>query len=178
LEVENDLADLEGFLRLPPERIKQLRKALDYLDNLSPEQRAILLRDVTARQNSISQLRTAIHDDMQLLTPAERSILASYWRSLFAEELQALIKRFNDAGANADARKEIIQEMLKAAKDKGIQATPANTDRPPGGPRGNSPQGARGKGTSGNNRAGARPAGTIATASKPLPAPASTSATN
>jgi hypothetical protein len=178
LEAGNDLTVLEGFLRMSPERIKQLRKALDYLDDMSPEQKAILLRDVTARQNSIIQLQTAIHDDLQTLTPTDRNILAAYERTLLPEELQALIKRFDDAGTNVDARKQIIQEILKTAKDKGIQGTPANLDRPPGGQRGNTPQGGRGRGPAGSNRGGTRPAGAIGTDSKSNPAPSNTTATN
>jgi hypothetical protein len=139
----NDLADLARFLSLPPERITQLRKALDYLDSMSKAQRDALLRDVQARQNSLRQLRQDINTDLQQLSPADRSILGRYGASLFPEDLQALIKRFHDAGDNADARKAIVQEMLKKAADLGIKAAPPSP--PNTGPRGGPPMPGRGR---------------------------------
>jgi len=144
----NDLAILEQFLRQPPARITQLRKALDYLDNMTPAQRDALLRDLQARRQNITLLRTEISVELKALTAAERDILNRYWVTLFPEDIQVLHKRFQDAGTNADVRKAIIQEMLKAAADKGIKPTPQMN----AGQRGGSP-GGRGRG-SGNGRNG------------------------
>jgi len=138
----NDLGDLARFLSLPPERITQLRKALEYLDSMTQAQRDALLRDVRARQNSLRQLRQDISADLQNLSPADRSIIGRYGAALFPEDLQALIKRFHDAGDNADARKAIIQEMLKKAAEQGIKPAPPGPDRasqPNGAMRGGPP---------------------------------------
>ena len=154
----NDLGILEQFLRQSPEQISRLRKALDYLDNMTPAQRDVLLRDLQARQQSITALRTEISADMRQLSTADQGILRRYWVTLFPEDIQALLKRFQDAGTNADARKALIQEMLKAAADKGIRATPNNPgDRGPGpgGPQRGGPPGSRG-------RAGGGPRGSSA----------------
>lgn len=158
----NELADLEGFLRLAPERITQLRKALDYLDSMTPLQRDALLRDVQSRQNLIRQLHQEISGDLQPLAQSDRSILGRYEVTLFPEALQTLIKRFQDAGADAAARKAIIQEMLKDAADKGILAAPPN---PPGnGARGNSTNGGRGRTPTNNGRNPRPPASAASTA--------------
>lgn len=155
----NDLADLAKFLSLPPARITQLRKALDYLDNMSQAQRDVLLRDVQARQNSARQLRQDINTDLQQFSASDRSILARYEATLFPEDLQLLIKRFHDVEADAAARKSIIQEMLKTATDKGIKAQPPPTDHP--NPTGG---GGRGKNSAGNGGSAATtPAASAAT---------------
>ncbi len=159
----NDLAILEQFLRQPPARITQLRKALDYLDNMTPAQREVLLRDLQARRQNIGLLRTEISVELKALTPSERDILGRYWVTLFPEDIQVLHKRFQDAGTNADERTAIVHEMLKAAADKGIKALPAPPDRgmsPSGAQRG-SASGSRGRGTSSGR--GGQASGTPAT---------------
>jgi hypothetical protein len=151
----NELADLEGFLRLPPDRITQLRKALDYLDSMTQLQRDALLRDVQARQNSIRQLRQEINGDTQKLSVADQSILARYEVTmLFPVAIQNLIKRFQDAGPDAKARGAIMQEMLKDAGDKGITAAPPN--RPGNATRSNSTNPGRSRLSPDNGR-GAHP---------------------
>jgi hypothetical protein len=163
-----NLQSLQRFLSLPPESLAHLRKALDYLDNMPQADRDALLRDVEARINSIRQLHQEINADLQQLSPSERDVLGLYESTLFPEEIQALIKRFHDTGADTGARKLIIQELLKAAADKGIKATPPN---PPGnGARGASTTTGRGRNPSGNGRAGQRPPSAASIA----PAPANT----
>ncbi len=164
----NDLAILEQFLRQPPARITQLRKALDYLDNMTPAQRDVLLRDLQARRQNIALLRTEISPELKALTNGERDVLNRYWVTLFPEDIQVLHKRFQDAGTNADARKTIIQEMLKAAADKGIKANTAPPDRgmPPGGNQRGSTPGGRGRGTGSGRSASGTTASAPATGSR------------
>ncbi len=152
----NELADLEGFLRLPSDRITQLRKALDYLDSMTQLQRDALLRDVQARQNSIRQLRQEITGDLQQLSPSDRSILDRYEVTmLFPVAIQNLIKRFQDAGPDAKTRQAIIQEMLKDAADNGIKAAPPT--RLGNGARSNSTNPNRERASPDNGRAGHSP---------------------
>ena len=154
--IESDLSNLERFLSLPPDRLKQLRSTIDYLDNMTQAQRDALLRDVQARQNSITQLRAVMRTDVQQLSQSDQIILGAYERTLFAEDLQALITRFENAGQNTDARKQIIQDMLKAAAAKGIHAPAAGTDRQPSVNRGNTPPGGRGRPQTDGSRSGNR----------------------
>jgi hypothetical protein len=125
----NDLGDLEQFLSLSPERITQLRKALDYLDNMSQAQREALLRDVKAWQFNVRQLRQEIKPDQQVLTRSEQFILNRYEAMLSPEDLHALFTRFHGVAADQAKRQSIIQEMLQAAADNGIKAPPPNPPR-------------------------------------------------
>ncbi len=143
LQAENDLGTLDWILGLPPERLAALSKALENVEKMPQAERDALRHEIQARMKSLGQLSQAIRGDVQQFTPAERGVLRRYLLTLYVNELQTLEDRFKEAAANADARKQIIQEMLKAAADKGIKPEPTDRNQP-GGPRGGPSNGGRG----------------------------------
>jgi len=161
LPVETDIGQLQNFLNVPPERLEQMRKAIEYLENMPPGELAALRQ----RMHSIQELGQEIRGDIRALPkPEDRSILNRYMLTLYPEDIKPLLKNFQDAKDKPDVRKEIVQDMLKKAVANGIK--PIDRGTPAGGRGGN-----RGRGA--NNDAGR---GMVHP--ETAPAPAATSTTN
>ncbi len=134
LPVETDIGQLQRFLSMPPERLEQMRKAIEYLENMPPGQLAALRQ----RMHSIQELSQEIRGDIRgLPKPEDRSILGRYLMTLYPEDIQPLLKNFQDAKDKPVVRQQIIQDMLKKAVANGIKPDPNATDRgaAPGSPR-------------------------------------------
>jgi hypothetical protein len=147
LPEEMDISQLQRFLSVSPERLEQMRKTIEYLEKMPPGE-LIALRQ---RVHSIQELTQEIRADIRLLpTVEDRSILNRYVYTLYPEDIQPLLKSFQDAKDKPAVRQQIIQDMLKKAVANGIKPDPNASDRGamPGGPRGN-------RGRNPNNNAGA-----------------------
>jgi len=163
LPVETDIVQLQRFLSLSPERLKKLRETIDHLDNMPFAERMAWSREVNLRLQSIQSLGQEIRGDIrELPKPEDRSILNRYMMTLYPEDIQPLIKNLQDAKDKPDARKQIIQDMLKKAVANGIKPDTHANDRgtPPSGTRG----GNRGRGSNPNaSRGTPTPAPAVAT---------------
>jgi hypothetical protein len=151
LSVETNLVDLQRFLSMSPERLKKLRETIDNLDNMPLAERVAWSQEVNRRLQSIRDLSQEIRGDIRTLPKAEdRSIINRYMMTLYPEDIQPLLKNFQDAKDKPDARQLIIQDMLKKAVANGIKPDPNATDRGP------TPNGSRGgnRGRNGNNDLG------------------------
>ena len=126
LPAETDIAQLQRFLSMPPERLEQMRKAIEYLENMPPGE-LVALR---LRMHSIQELSQEIRGDIrELPKPEDRSILGRYLMTLYPEDVQPLLKGLQEAKDKPEARKQIIQGMLKKAVANGIKPDPRATDR-------------------------------------------------
>jgi hypothetical protein len=164
LTEEMDISQLQRFLSVPPERLEQMRKTIEYLEKMPPGE-LIALRQ---RVHSIQELSQEIGRDIRALSKADdRSILYRYLYTLYPEDIQPLLKSFQDAKDKPSVRQQIIQDMLKKAVANGIKPDPNAPDRGalPGGPRGN-------RGRNPNNEGGAgQHSGPPAPAAIPPPVP-------
>jgi len=132
LPVETDIRQLQQFLSLSPERLKKLRETIDNLDNMPLAERIAWSQEVNRRVQSIQSLGQEIRGDIrELPKPEDRSILSRYMMTLYPEDIQPLLKNLQDAKDKPDARKVIIQDMLKKAVANGIKPDPRATDRGP-----------------------------------------------
>jgi len=133
LTEEMDISQLQRFLSASPERLEQMRKAIEYLEKMPPGE-LIALRQ---RVHSILELSQEIRGDIRTLPKVEdRSIVNRYVYTLYPEDIQPLLKSFQDAKDKPAVRQQIIQDMLKKAVANGIKPDPNATDRGamPGGP--------------------------------------------
>lgn len=167
MQVDNDLRTLEFILSLPPERLTALRKAIENVEKKPQAERDQLKREIQVRMQSLAQLRTEMNADTKSLSFSDQSVLRKYLLTLYTDQVQALQDRFQKA-ATPEARKAIVQELLKTAADKGIKPDPA----PDRNPAPNGGRGGRGgpNGPNDNGRGGPR-SGDAVRPPMPMPLP-------
>ncbi len=151
MQVDNDLRTLELILSLPPERLTALRKAIENVEKKPQAERDQLKREIQVRMQSLNQLRMDMNAETKALSYEDNSVLRKYLLTLYTDQLQALQDRYHKA-ETPEARKAIVQELLKTATDKGIKPDPAPTQNgrggrggPPNGPGGNNNNGRGGQ---------------------------------
>jgi hypothetical protein len=167
MQVDNDLRTLDWILSLPPERLTALRKAIENVEKKPQAERDQLKREIMVRIQSLGQLRNEMAAETKTLSFGDQSVLRKYFLTLYTDQIQALQDRFHKA-ETPEARKAIVQELLKTATDKGIKPDPApdRNQAQPGG-RGGRNGGPNGTGDNGG-RGGPRGNGA---ARPPMPAP-------
>ena len=127
------------FITLPPDRLTELRKLLDKLDDMSAEDKAALRERVMQQMALLQQLRQAVGPATRGLSPRDRDVLRRYYFSLVPEDTQAWLDRAKTQ-TSPDQLKAIVRDMLTSAATRGIAPDPKLSDNPadagPPGPNG------------------------------------------
>lgn len=91
-EVE-DLGALHRFLSLPPERLAEIRKTIEYIEAMTSEEREALRNRVSALRESQIELLRLTREGLEALPPEEKIVLNDYWTGLDADERMRQRKR-------------------------------------------------------------------------------------
>ncbi len=139
---ETNLQTVEWILSLPPEKLTALRKALQNVEAMPQAERDALRLEIQNLRNSIVAFNQDNRADVMQLSQPDRSVLQQYLLKLHPNDVQALDTQMQNA-KTPEARKAILDGVLKTAADWGIKPESPNRGGP-GGPRGNPPPGTRG----------------------------------
>jgi hypothetical protein len=137
------------FINLSPERLTELRKLIDKLDDMSAEDKAALKERVMQQMALIRSLRDALGGGIRTLSPRDRDVLRRYYVSLNPEDTQAWVDRAK-AAKSPEETDAVVRDMLTSAVARGITPNPDYSDKPPGPP----PGGPGGPGGPGDRRNG------------------------
>jgi hypothetical protein len=132
---------LANFVNLTPERLSELRKLIDKLDDMSVEDREALRERVMQQMQLLQELRRDVGPATREMSPRDRDVLRRYYFSLVPEDTQAWLDRAKAQPA-PDQMKALVRDMLTSAATRGIAPDTKLSDKPvdasqgPGGPGG------------------------------------------
>jgi hypothetical protein len=126
------------FITMPPEHLAEVRKLIDRLDDMSPEDKAALQQRVLQQVAVLKALYDALGPAPRQFSLRDRDVLRRYYLSLNPEDTQAWVERAKTAKSPTEGR-AIVSDMLTSAAARGITPNMDLSDKvpqngsPPGG---------------------------------------------
>ena len=127
--VDAQYALMQQFINLPPERLAELRKVVDKLDDMSAEDKAALQQRVQQQMTLLQELRRDVGPATRGLSPRDRDVLRRYYFSLVPEDTQAWLDRAKTQ-TSPEQMQAIVRDMLTSAATRGITPDPKLSDNP------------------------------------------------
>lgn len=117
-----ELAALEHFLSLPPERLASIRQLIERVESMSPEEREALQAKIAEYRQLHPRQRERMAQEFNEVPWQERGLIRAWWQQLTPDEAEA--ERLKMRGMSRDERQAYRGEILSKAKELGLQPAP------------------------------------------------------
>jgi len=102
---------IEQFIDMPPERIARIRRMLEHIENMTPEERQRFKANIQALKAMPLEKRSKLFNDLRMLPTAQKVAIRRYLRSLPAAKRQETRHKFRSM--SAQERKLFIEKILE-----------------------------------------------------------------
>lgn len=123
-----DLMTVERFVSMPPEKIREVIRALEKIAALSDAERAQLVERLKTFRMMNEEKRKMLFLEFKQTSPRDRDLVKRYLQSLPKEDQQKFRDEMNNL--KAPKRLEMHREMVEKAKAAGIEPNLKLSDVP------------------------------------------------
>lgn len=111
-----ELHVMERLLTLPPEKLAEMRQAIERIEAMSDAEKAELLAQIREIRQMQAPERRKIMERMRMESPEEREIIRRYWMSLSRDDAMALRQKIRTM--TPEARQAFREKILNEARNK------------------------------------------------------------
>lgn len=110
---QEQLEVIEQFIDMPPAKIASIRRMLEHIEEMSPEQRQAFKAKIQQLRAMPSEKRRKLFKDFRSIPVEQRMVMRRYFQSLPPEERKDARRKFKSM--QPEARKQYIATIMEKA---------------------------------------------------------------
>lgn len=130
-ELREQLALLYEFLSAPPEKLEKMRRTIELIESMSPENREFLRMRLVKLQEDAPALEAEIAEYAAKLEKEDQTLARRYWLSLRADEREAEREKLDQM--QKDERTGYLAAQVESFREKQAELR-ERLQKPEGGP--------------------------------------------